>query len=196
MVDTGAEMRTVYIMLMRSRTAVSSLIYRITGAQYTHSSIGFENDGLEFYSFARRNPDLPLPAGLITERLGKGMLARCTGAPCALYSLEIPEEAFQKIQRELMPMLAEKEKWKYSIVGLLLCRLKWEAEIKHQMFCSQFVSTMLKTCGAVALTKAPSLYHPIELAGIEGVHKLYEGTVGGLSDYLESRSALRMTAAC
>ena len=55
--------RKVYILLTRSNTSFSQLIYKVTHDQFTHSSIGLEGPGGAFYSFARRHPRLMLPAG-------------------------------------------------------------------------------------------------------------------------------------
>ena len=48
--------RKVYILLTRSNTSFSQLIYKVTHDQFTHSSIGLEGPGGAFYSFARRHP--------------------------------------------------------------------------------------------------------------------------------------------
>ena len=37
-------MKTLYIFLTRSGTLLSNLVYSLTGAQYTHISLGFDED--------------------------------------------------------------------------------------------------------------------------------------------------------
>ena len=37
-------MKTIYILLTRSGTLLSNLVYSVTGASYTHASLAFDED--------------------------------------------------------------------------------------------------------------------------------------------------------
>ncbi len=37
-------MKTIYILLTRSGTLLSNLVYAVTGANYTHASLAFDED--------------------------------------------------------------------------------------------------------------------------------------------------------
>ena len=37
-------MKTIYILLTRSGTLLSKLVYAVTGANYTHASLAFDED--------------------------------------------------------------------------------------------------------------------------------------------------------
>ena len=59
-------MKTLYIFLTRSGTLLSNLVYSLTGAQYTHVSLAFDEDLSTLYSSTRKNgiPCSPqVPAG-------------------------------------------------------------------------------------------------------------------------------------
>ena len=43
-------MKTLYIFLTRSGTLLSNLVYSLTGAQYTHVSLAFDEDLSTLYS--------------------------------------------------------------------------------------------------------------------------------------------------
>ena len=43
-------MKTLYIFLTRSGTLLSNLVYSLTGAQYTHISLAFDEDLSTLYS--------------------------------------------------------------------------------------------------------------------------------------------------
>ena len=47
-------MKTLYIFLTRSGTLVSNLVYALTGAEYTHISLAFDEDLNTLYSSTRK----------------------------------------------------------------------------------------------------------------------------------------------
>lgn len=65
-------MRSIFILLTRSQTIASRVIHMVTDAQYTHSSLSFEEDMQEMYSFGRKYTHLVLPAGFRIESLHRG----------------------------------------------------------------------------------------------------------------------------
>lgn len=56
-------MKTLYIFLTRSGTLVSNLVYALTGAEYTHISLAFDEDLTTLYSSTRKNGYTMFPAG-------------------------------------------------------------------------------------------------------------------------------------
>lgn len=56
-------MKTIYILLTRSGTLLSKLVYRLTGARYTHASLAFDEDLSCLYSSTRKNGYTMFPAG-------------------------------------------------------------------------------------------------------------------------------------
>ena len=67
---------------------------------------------------------------------------------CALYALDVPDEVFARIEARLDAMRGAG--YRYSVMGLLLCRLDWPVERERHMFCSQFVGRLMEECGAEA----------------------------------------------
>lgn len=57
-------MKTLYIFLTRSGTLVSNLVYALTGAEYTHISLAFDEDLTTLYSSTRKNGYTMFPAGI------------------------------------------------------------------------------------------------------------------------------------
>ena len=86
-------MKTIYILLTRSGTLLSNLVYRLTGARYTHASLAFDEDLSCLYSSTRKNGYTMFPAGPSREYLDRGVFRLRPDVPCALYALEVSEEA-------------------------------------------------------------------------------------------------------
>ena len=87
-------MKTLYIFLTRSGTLLSNLVYSLTGAQYTHVSLAFDEDLSTLYSSTRKNGYTMFPAGPSREYLNRGVFLMRENIPCALYALEVTDSQF------------------------------------------------------------------------------------------------------
>ena len=85
-------MKTIYILLTRSGTLLSKLVYAATGASYTHASMAFDAELSCLYSSTRKNGYTMFPAGPSKEYLNRGVFRLRDNAPCALYALEVSDE--------------------------------------------------------------------------------------------------------
>ena len=65
-------MSTIYILLTRSKTLLSRTIHTLTGDSFTHVSLAFDARLESLCSFSRIVSILPLPSGLMHERLDRG----------------------------------------------------------------------------------------------------------------------------
>jgi hypothetical protein len=93
-------MKTIYILLTRSGTLLSKLVYAATGASYTHASMAFDAELSCLYSSTRKNGYTMFPAGPSKEYLNKGVFRLRDNAPCALYALEVSDEAYSHAQNQ------------------------------------------------------------------------------------------------
>lgn len=172
-------MKSIYILLTRSTSVPSRLIGLFTSEPFTHVSIAFERELPVLYSFARKYPSIPLPAGLTEEHLDRGFYRKQGDIPCALLQMDVPDQIYYRAKTLVYNMFQRRENYRYSILGLLLCRLHIPLDVPNQYFCSQFVGTVLAESGALELPKPASLMHPFDFCSIDGLHVLY---LGGLTD--------------
>lgn len=177
---TANKMKKMYVLLIRSRSIPSRLIRILTRAVYTHASLGFTEDCMHLYSFARKYANLPLPGCFMSEKIDRGFLGKDPATPCALYCVEVSEDIFNNTHSEVMKMFEEQKKYKYNYLGLFLCWFGIEKDRKNKFFCSEFVAHTLKKTGAVNIDKPPSLFRPVDFQKIENLNLLYEGNIGGL----------------
>lgn len=146
-------MKTIYILLTRSGTLLSKLVYAVTGASYTHASMAFDEELNCLYSSTRKNGYTMFPAGPSKEYLNKGVFRLRDDAPCALYALEVTDEAYVRARRRAEHMMARGELYRFNTLGLILCALHIRWQRRRHYFCSQFVSEVLEKSGAMELPK-------------------------------------------
>jgi len=154
-------MKSIYILLTKSDTLLSRLVHTFTGDTYTHAAISFD-DGLRvLYSSSRKNGRTMFPAGPCREFLkGHYYMRRNKLIPCAVYELQVSEEAFEKAKDEVDRIISDAPRYHFNIIGLICCSLNIPYKRKHYYFCSQFVSEILLRSKAIELPKVPCLMKP------------------------------------
>ena len=173
-------MKTLYIFLTRSGTLLSNLVYSLTGAQYTHISLAFDEDLSTLYSSTRKNGYTMFPAGPSQEYLNRGVFLMRENIPCALYALEVTDEAYIRAKRRTQHMMHHGELYRFNSLGLLLCWMHIRWQRRRHYFCSQFVSEVLEKSGAMELPKDSTLMHPNDYAQLPQLKCLYEGCLADL----------------
>lgn len=173
-------MKTIYILLTRSDTVLSRLIYKVSGSAYTHASLAFDEDLSCLYSSTRKNGYTIVPAGPGKEYLNRGIFKLQGNMPCALYALEVDEENYIRAKRRADHMMTHGNLYRFNTLGLALCAMHIRWERRRHYFCSQFVSEVLEKSGSLELPKHSTLMHPNDYTELEGLTCLYEGKLSDL----------------
>ena len=175
-------MKDIYILLTKSDTLFSKAIYRITRAEYTHASISLDRELTMLYSFGRKYKYTMLPAGFVHEDINHGIMGASDTMKCALYCIRISDRSYQRLANRIRHMEANRESYRYNIMGIPLCMFGIANERKTHFFCSQFVSGMLIKSGAIdrGALRAPSLTHPSDLQKLPRASRVFEGTMAEL----------------
>lgn len=174
-------MKSIYIVLTKSETILSKIIYMIDKDLYMHASISFESDLSILYSSSRKNGKTILPAGPCREYLDKGYLGNHPSIRCAVYRLYVPDEVYEKTLYEVLRIINNNEQYHFNIIGLIACKLHIPLSRQHHFFCSQFVSEVLGRSGALEIPKETSLMKPIDYTYITELTCCYQGNIGELA---------------
>lgn len=172
--------RTLYIFLVRTDSLFSRVISLFTHADYTHASIGFDPGCSCLYSFARIHTNAPIPAGFVKESANTGLLSLSPNAPCVVYKVNVTEQAYEDIKKQLQRMYLNKSRYKYNYLGPIFCFFGLPIRLKNKYFCSQFVAETLARFHVVKLKKPASLYQPRDIADLEGLELIFKGKLSDL----------------
>lgn len=153
-------MKTIYIVLTRSTTFLSRMVHLFTADTYTHVSISFEEELQPLYSSSRKNGRTMFPAGPCMESFQLGWFRKSWKIPCAVYELQVSEEAYEQAIHEVEQIMKNADEYHYNIIGLIFCRLNIPLRRRRHFFCSQFVSEVLKRSNALDLPKDTTLMKP------------------------------------
>lgn len=171
-------MKKIYILLSRTQTLPSRAIHSILGGRFTHVSIAIRPVTDEFYSFARRTLNNPFNAGFIVENVHTHVFSKYPNCQCAVFSLDVDEETYEKIRKILNHFYDNIEQFNYNFLGLIPAKLGIKLHRKHHFTCSQFVATVLQKAQAVKLPKEASLMMPNDFLKITKLVKVYSGRLG------------------
>lgn len=159
----------IYILLTRFPDAGAKAMKAITGFNYTHASIGLEEDMNTFYSFTYK--------GFIVEEITRYLKPEREPFPCQLYALEVSEKVYLATKKVLSYFVNMKPFFRYSKMGVVLGLFHVPYKRKYHYFCSQFVATVLEQAKAVALKKSSALYFPKDFRKLHGVRLYFQGNL-------------------
>lgn len=167
--------RRIYILLSHSGSMFSRAINICTRKPYTHVSIALDKDLSELYSFGRIKPYNPIIGGFVQESFRGGTYRRFPNTKCALFSLKITQEQYNRLIHELARFKAEKEKYGYNFIGVVSAAFNYPIHREYRYFCSQFVSELLLKSGIKIIDKDPSLTAPMDFAESGELECVYVG---------------------
>jgi len=168
-------MKKVYILLSKNRTVFSRAMSMVVADEFTHAAISLDREMTQLFSFARRYEHIIIPAGLVHEDLDSGVYGRNPDAPCAVLELQVTDAAYAEIVRRIYSMMRYAGEYRFSILGVLLCKFDISMKRDGYYFCSQFVADVLTSSGALTLPKPPPLMHPVDFCRIPSLRMVYYG---------------------
>lgn len=182
------EEKKIYLLLTDTGTAFTRLIKSYTKKPYNHASIAFDVDLNEVYSFGRKTPKNPFIGGFVREDIESVLFRQ---ADCAIYSLTVTDEDLQKMKQFIQLIAANKELYRYNLIGLFGVIVKKPIKRKNAFFCSQFVASVLKESNTINFDKDVCLVQPSDLLGSADFKLVYEGR---LREYQHGDVARRIQA--
>lgn len=166
-------MRKIYFVLTDAGTALGRIIKYKTGKQYTHVSIALDENLEKMYSFSRLNPYNCFVGGFVHERLKQGCYKRFKNTKAIIYSKEITDAQYEKIQKQIDIFEENKKKYKFNVLGLAYILFDKEIHREDYFYCAEFIKYILNK--ANVNIKLPNMPRPEDFARIENSEIVYTG---------------------
>lgn len=168
-------MKKFYILLSRTNTIPARIIRSVTKSHYSHTSFSLYPRTDHFYSYARRHINLPVFSGFISENIHTKVFARYPDSPCALYSLDVSDETYEKAKKLIRYFRAHRKEATYNFWGAYAMPLGFAVRRTNKFTCSQFVAFVLYYSGACRLPKDPYLMMPDDFENVKAFKLIYRG---------------------
>ncbi len=170
------EQKNIYILLSQTDTIITKGIKIFTKAKYNHVSLGFDKSlEKDLYSFGRYKAHNPFWGGFIEESIRKGIFAVKKNSLGLVYQLSVSKENYLKLKSIIDKMIAQKHKYRFNIVGLLLVAVNFPLRRKYKKYCAEFVSEVLDFAKIHLAKKLHALVKPHEFSEIKNAKKIFEG---------------------
>jgi hypothetical protein len=166
--------KKIYLLLTNTGTILTRLIKFYTKKPYNHASIAFDTDLIEVYSFGRKTEKNPYIGGFVREDIHSVLFNQ---ANCAIYTLTITNDEFQKMHQYIQEIAVKKEHYRYNFIGLFGVLFKKPIKRKNAFFCSQFVASVLKESNVIDFEKDLSLVEPSDLPHSANFQLIFEGRI-------------------
>lgn len=167
-------MKKIYIILTYTGTILSKIVKIYTRREYSHVSISLNEDLTKMYSFGRLNPYNPFSGGFVHEEIDKGTFKRFKKTKTKIYSLEISEEQYEKLESIIEQMQAKKNLYKFNVIGLLGIMLNVKIKREKYFYCAEFVKYVLEQSQVLEL---PELVKPEDFENVPGISEIYRGVL-------------------
>ncbi len=166
-------MKKIYIILTHTGTTLSKLIKSYTKNEFSHVSISLDNKLEKMYSFGRLHPYNPFWAGFVHEGIDFGTFKRFYLTKAKIYSLEVTEEQYEKMEKTIEYMNTRKKLYKFNIIGLFAVSINKKVKFKNSFYCAEFVKYVLEEAGVK--TNLPEIIKPEDFKNLESAKLVYNG---------------------
>lgn len=171
-------MRDIYIVLTHTGTILSRLIKIYTKDEFSHISLALDEDLDAMYSFGRKTPYNPLNAGFVCEHINKGIFKRFNNTTAKVFSLQVTEEQYEKVQEIIYKMKDIGDEYKFNMIGLVAVGLHIKIKRKKAFYCAEFIKYIIENSKIAG--NLPVLIKPEDFKQLCGLNEIYHGR---LNDY-------------
>lgn len=166
-------MKEIYIVLTHTGTVLSKIVRAYTKKPFSHVSIALDKELQKMYSFGRLKPSNPFFAGFVHEYINKGTFKRFYNTTTKIYSLEVTEEQYGKIEKIIKEMDKQKEKYKFNILGLFAVAFNIKIRRENTLYCAEFVKYLFDE--SKINNDLPEIIKPVDFENLKGIKQVYKG---------------------
>lgn len=168
-------MKRIYIILTYSGTVLSRIVKAYTGAEYSHVSIGLDENLTKMYSFGRLNPYNPFIGGFVHEGINIGTFKRFKNTQTAVYSIMISDEQYNRLNQIVHKVEATSQEYKFNFIGLVAVALHMKIQRRRAFYCAEFVKYAMKK--AQIKNNLPDIVKPEDFLNLENIRLEYKGAL-------------------
>jgi len=168
--------KDIYITLTMTGTYISKLLNIFYKKEYVHTSIAFDEELENMYSFGRRNMLIPIIGGLVKEDISKGIFTKHE-IKCEILRITVTEEQYVCIEELINNYMKDYYKYKYNLIGLIFIYLNIKYERRTHFTCSQFLAMVLEKSDIYKFEESWSLIKPMDFEKLRNIEIIYKGTL-------------------
>lgn len=143
-------------------TIINKYVTFITGFEYTHFSVSFDENLKKLYSFQLKNKKIPFVGGLMEETEGSYFQGKNITIKEMVFRIPVSEKEYQKIFNFVEKVKNDKE-YTFNFVSVLTMFITGGTNAYKSYHCTEFVSKILSFVKEIKLPKKTYKMHPTDL---------------------------------
>lgn len=172
-------MKKIYIVLSFTGTWLSRAVRVFTRKEFSHVSIALDKDLSQMYSFGRINVNNPFWGGFVHECQNEGVFKKFYNTESYIYSIDVNEQQYKKIKKNIKKINATKKNYGFNIIGLIGAGLNIKIKFHNKFYCAEFVKYILDESGVDL--KLPEVVKPQDFIEVEDYDFIYRGKINEYS---------------
>ena len=180
--------KSIYIVISKTSTLPSNVIKMWTKEPYAHTSLSFDIELNDMYSFARRKLHNPFYCGFIKEDITTGVFGRDVDTTCRVARLKVSSNSYKKMRKMINEFKKHDMDYKYNYLGIVGIMFNKAVEREYNYFCSQFVYHVLEKSVADTFDKKAGLVRPEDFRQWDKLELIYEGKLKDYRQYLKDNN--------
>ncbi len=129
------------------------------------------------YSFGRIYPYAIFPAGFVREAPDISTFKRFHKSKIIVLEVEVSEEVYKSVEKRIMDMFENREKYHYNYKGLFSAAVKKTyPKRKNYYYCSEFVTEVLEDNNLINRREFPDIVHPMNFLNMPW-KEVYRGRI-------------------
>ena len=165
----------LYVLLTKTPLKTGKFLRKVTGYEYNHCSVSFDNDFKVLYSFSRKYKNSTFYAGLVKE----SSLRYTTNeqeTKVKIFKIGLTNETYKKLKAYLEDLIEHEDEYIYNYLSILTYLFHKKVNVKKAYTCCDFTVHILKDFCKLANLKEKDYCSIKELSEILEEYKIYEGT--------------------
>lgn len=136
--------RYIYVMLSQTPTGFGKTIRKVMGYTYNHTSIAFDKELVQLYSFGRKVHKVPVVAGLVREYPERFSLNVTSDVPVRIYRIPVTQEQYDIGLSRIQEILDDEDEYLYNLYSVLLYPVFRGFSTFKAYHCTEFVAHLLQ----------------------------------------------------
>ena len=168
----------VFIVLSQTHTRFGFIIRKVTGEQFNHVSIAFDENLAELYSFGRYQHKVPLVAGLIKEFPERFSLSKSSFINVRIYKIPVSCTQYKKGKRRIRQITKDKDGYLYNLFSVISYPVIGGFSTFKAYSCAEFVAHLLRYMNILIDDERPEYsFTPENLGSSFNLFLEYEGNL-------------------
>lgn len=166
-------MRSIYIVLTRTKSLLSRFICVYKGDKYSHATLAFDLKLDRMYGFGRKYSFFPFYGRFRVEKINTGFLGRHRKLPGAIIKLDVTEDQYREVRQLVGHFVIHEKLYRYNTIGLMSSVIGKYVVDEYKYFCSEFVYYVLYKCDILDFGVHQGLVRPQSF--YDNLKEIYEG---------------------